>query len=233
MSFFFSSTPAISSACAGLWTLPSASCTICPCQATGTCSSSSSARTGQKGVWPQRSSPNTEILVAADSIFQEPPCPINDLCACLALNSCQATCASPSGHTLGLSTASCLPPSSSFCNASRHLGLVTRFGHFGCQPVEHQGVCVTSLDNPTPLFPHNGCSLVRSKLASVLAVKSSLISFHIRPFGTGTKIDELFLLLHPRLSKVAQARLHVLDGFVVDSKEPMNRWVVHMVQLQR
>lgn len=99
----------------------------------------------------------------------------------------------------------------------------TRFGHFGCPPVEHQGVWVTCLDNPTPLFPHNGCSLARSKLASVLAVKSSFISFHIRPFGTGIKIDEFFLLLHPRLSKVAQARLHFLDCFVVDSKEPMNR----------
>ena len=92
------------------------------------------------------------------------------------------------------------------------LGLERGLGHFGVQPMEHQGLWTTSLHNATPLFTNNRCVWVRGELAQILLlwkVVSSASAFAC------SKVDLLLFFLHPPHAQITQPLVHVLNGFVV------------------
>ena len=61
------------------------------------------------------------------------------------------------------------------------LGLERGLGHFGVQPMEHQGLWTTSLHNATPLFPSNRCGGCKASLPrfSLSNVERGLVSLYI------------------------------------------------------
>ena len=101
--------------------------------------------------------------------------------------------------------------------------------------MKHECLWLPPLDNTQPLFPFNrfGGVLQGHQSTHIFLVKSCLICFYVLPWSPVTKLDFLLLLLDVLLPQHTEALVHVLDGFVVNMKEPVDGGICQIVQLEK